>query len=592
LGTWIPDTLGGSLPGSKCKDVEAPSPEARRALNYEPECARDRPVGAVPKGAASFAIIGEIITIEHMKKKKSTHVVFKPYTMGQLQLPTNLEDLIPKKHLVRRVHKAIEKMDLKPLMRQYKGGGTSSYHPKMMLKVLVYAYTQRIYSSRRIAKALRENIHFMWISGNSRPDFRTINRFRGEVLRAVMEEIFASVLELLIEEGYVKLEHYFLDGTKIEANAGKYTYVWAKSTKRYQGQLQEKVRQLLDEIERVNEEEEEEYGDRDLEELGEERTIDAERLEKKVQELNEILKRKLGGGDEEPGESEKKLAKMVKTLKEDCLPRQKKYEEQERTLQGRSSYSKTDEDATFMHMKNDPLRKGQPKPAYNIQVGTEDQFVVGFSVHQRPGDNGCLIPHLEKLKAQLGRLPEKVVADAGYGSEENYGYLEGEGVNSYVKYNTFHQEQKKRSKKTRFLAEQFPYDEEKDEFLCPDERRMLYRKTNRFRTANGYLKEVHVYECESCRACTLRPECTRAKGNRRIQVSFRLQEMRARARDNLLSEEGMALRSRRPVEAESVFGRLKQNWKFRRFLLRGLEKVETEWGLLCIAHNLTKMAAV
>lgn len=120
--------------------------------------------------------------IGDMKKKKSPHVVFKPYTMGQLQLPTNLEELIPENHLVRVVHEVIEKMELGPLLRRYKGGGASSYHPKMMLKVLVYAYTQRIYSSRRIAKALRENIHFMWISGNSRPDFRTINRFRGEVM--------------------------------------------------------------------------------------------------------------------------------------------------------------------------------------------------------------------------------------------------------------------------------------------------------------------------------------------------------------------------------------------------------------------------
>jgi transposase len=217
-----------------------------------------------------------------MKKKKNPHVVFKPYTMGQLQLPTNLEDLIPENHLVRVVHEAVEKMDLDVLLRRYKGGGTSSYHPKMMLKVLVYAYTQRIYSSRQIAKALRENIHFMWISGNSRPDFRTINRFRGEVMRGIMEQVFASVLELLIEEGYVKLEHYFLDGTKIEANANRYSWVWAKSTRNYKRKLQENVKQLLEEIEQANEEENEEYGERDLEEMGEDGPIDAKKLEKKI----------------------------------------------------------------------------------------------------------------------------------------------------------------------------------------------------------------------------------------------------------------------------------------------------------------------
>jgi transposase len=530
-----------------------------------------------------------------MKKKKNTHVVFKPYTMGQLQLPTDLEDIIPDAHLVRRVHEAIERVNLDPLIQQYKGGGTSSYHPKMMLKVLVYAYTQQIYSSRKIAKALRENIHFMWISGNSRPDFRTINRFRGEVLGKVMAEIFTAVLELLIEEGYVKLEHYFLDGTKIEANAGKYTYVWAKSTKRNKGQLQAKVKQLLEEIERVNKDEEEEYGDRDLEELGKEAEIDADRLDKKVKELDEILQRGLSEGEKKPDKRDKKRAKALRTLEKECLPRLRKYEEQERILQGRGSYSKTDEEATFMRMKDDPLRKAPLKPAYtilaqgNLQLGTENQFVVGLSVHQRPGDTGCMVPHMEGVKARLGRLPEKVVADAGYGSEENYVYLEERGVEGFVKYNTFHQEQKKRSRKTRFLAEQFPYNEEKDEFICPDGRRMLYRETSRYRTENNYLKEVRIYECEGCAGCRLRAECTRSKENRRIRVSFVLQELRAKARDRLLSEEGLALRSRRPVEAESVFGRLKQNWQFRRLMLRGLRKVETELSLLCIAHNLSKM---
>lgn len=518
-----------------------------------------------------------------MKKKKNPHVVFKPYTMGQLQLPTNLEDLIPENHLVRVVHEAIEKMDLEPLLKRYKGGGTSSYHPKMMLKVLVYAYTQRIYSSRQIAKALRENIHFLWISGNSRPDFRTINRFRGEVMRGVMEPVFASVLELLIEEGYVKLEHYFLDGTKIEANANRYSWVWAKSTRNYQRKLRENVKKLLEEIEQANEEENEEYGDRDLEEMGEEGPIDAEKLEKKIQELNQRLK---------ADPDDKKLAKAVKTMSEDYLPRQKKYEEQEQKFKGRNSYSKTDVDATFLRMKEDHMKNGQLKPGYNVQIGTENQFVVGFSVHQRPGDSGCLIPHLEGLKTQLGRLPETVIADAGYGSEENYVYLEGEGAEAYIKYNTFHQEQRKRKRKQdRFRAASFPYDDDKDEFICPAEKRLSYRWTQPYQTENGFPTELRIYECEDCSRCELKSQCTRAGGNRQIKTSLRMRELREKASARLLSERGMTLRSQRPIEAESVFARLKHNWGFRRFLLRGKQKVEVEWGLLSIAHNLAKVAA-
>jgi len=403
-----------------------------------------------------------------MKKKKSPYVVFKPYLRGQLQLPTDLEELVPAEHVVRVVDGALGKMDLSPLLRQYKGGGTSSYHPKMMLKVLVYAYTQRIYSSRQIAKALRENVYFMWLSGQNRPDFRTINRFRSTVMRGIMDKVFSGVVRLLIEEGYVKLEHYFLDGTKIEANANRYRAVWAKSTRRYKRQLQEKIRTLLDEIERVNEAENEEYGDRDLEEMGGHGPIDAEKLEKTIQELNEQLK-------QEP--QDQKLAKAVRTLEREYLPRQKKYEEQEKKLGERNSFSKTDEDATMMRMKGDPPKLGQPKAGYNVQIGTESEFVVGYSLHPRPGDTKCLVPHLEALKGQLGRLPKNVIADAGYGSEENYAYLEGEEVKSYVKYNTFDREQRKTRRRGLFQEDDFVYDTERDEWVCPANRRLTYRST-------------------------------------------------------------------------------------------------------------------
>ena len=169
-------------------------------------------------------------------KKGHSKVTFKPYTMDQPSLlPPSLEELIPEDHLVRVVNRVMDELDLEPILNEYKGGGTSSYHPRMMLKVLVYAYTQKVNSSRQIAKGLRENVNFMWISGNNRPDFRTINRFRSSVMKEGIEVVFGEVLQYLIEGGYVTLENYFLDGTKIEANANKYKWVWAKSTATLQG---------------------------------------------------------------------------------------------------------------------------------------------------------------------------------------------------------------------------------------------------------------------------------------------------------------------------------------------------------------------
>jgi len=261
-------------------------------------------------------------------KRKSTPPVFKEYLQGQVVLlPTDIEAQIPARHLVRVVNAAIEQMDLRSLLARYKGGGTSSYHPKMLLKVLVYAYTQQLYSSRKIAKALRENIFFMWLSGNQQPDFRTINRFRSEVVKGVIEEIFTSVLELLIEEKYVKLENYFLDGTKIEANANKYSWVWGRSTRHYKRILQEKVKGLIRQIDQVNEAENAEYGERDLEEMGTDEPFDSHKLEQKIQELNQRLKAQSDKPQVEatqpvePAPSEEKLPKPRK--KRGCKGRSK-----------------------------------------------------------------------------------------------------------------------------------------------------------------------------------------------------------------------------------------------------------------------------
>ncbi|MGE5582676.1 MAG: IS1182 family transposase [Bacillota bacterium] len=510
-----------------------------------------------------------------MTKKTHTKVTFKNYQPNQLQLPTDIELHIPTKHLVRVVNDVIDKMKIEPLLHHYKGGGTSSYHPKMMLKVLVYAYTQKLYSSRQIAKALRENIHFMWLSGNNTPDFRTINRFRSSIMKELIDEVFKNVLELLVEEGLVKFENYFLDGTKIEANANRYTYVWKKNVQRYKAKLQGKINELLIEIEQQNNAENTAYGDRDLEELGEEVTIDSNKLEAKIKELDARL-------------ADPKLASKVRKLKKEHLPRLQQYDAQEQLLKERSSFSKTDPDATFMRTKEDHLKTSQLKPCYNVQLGTEDQFIAGYSIHQEASDSVCLISHLEKLE----RKPENLITDAGYGSQENYEHLIQEEIDIYAKYNTFHQDLKNHRKGSRFQVDDFKYDAEHDEFTCPAGKRLRFLNIDLDQTKTGYEVEYRIYQADDCSDCPLRSQCTRSKGNRKLSVNFRWQELKQLARQNLTSEKGQELRAKRSVDVESVFGRLKQNWSFRRFMLRGLTKVNVELGLLCIAHNLAKKAAI
>lgn len=517
-----------------------------------------------------------------MKKPLHNRIAFKPYEQHQVMLlPPSLEDLIPKNHQVRIMNEIIDKMNIDSLLATYKGGGTSSYHPRMMLKVLIYAYSQQIYSSRHIGKSLRENIHFMWLSGQNQPDFRTINRFRSSHIKESIEQIFSTVVSLLVESGFIDLKDYFVDGTKLEANANKFSYVWRKSTERYKKGLQQKVKEIFKEIDQINDEEDTRYGDKDLPEMGEDGAIDSEAIGARLAEMERHLSQK----PDNP-----KIKEAVKKIKDNYLPRQKRYERQEEILQGRNSYSKTDKDATFMRMKDDHLQNGQLKAGYNIQMGTENQFIVGYSVHQNPGDSGLLIPHLEQLRTQLGDLPENIIADAGYGSEENYEYLETQNVNGYVKYNYFHREQKGSFAKEIFRAENLPYDEATNTYSCPGGKKLTYRETVNYVTDNGYETTRDQYECEDCTGCKLRIQCFKGKYNRVITISHRLNALRKRARDLLLSPLGKEYCSRRPIEVESVFGQLKHNMKFRRFMLRGIEKVNIEYGLLSIAHNLKKWA--
>ncbi len=505
---------------------------------------------------------------------------FKDYTMDQLQLPLSFEDFIPENHLVRVVNTIVDSLDLAPLYDRYKDGGCPAYHPRMMLKVLIYSYSQKTYSSRMIAKALRENINFMWIAGGNKPDFRTINRFRLD-MKDIIEDVFYGVVKLLIEKKYINLKNYFLDGTKIEANANKYTFVWNKSIKNYDRKLDEKIKNHLREIDHIVAEENDIYLNSDLEEMGEENRITAEQVAAVVKSIDKKL---------EDNPTDKGLKKKSREFQKDILPRKQKYEAALQKFKGRNSYSKTDPDATFMRMKEDAMLNGQLKPGYNIQIGTENRYIVGFTIHPNPTDTKTMIPHLKHLEEMLGKLPGNIIADAGYGSEENYEYLEEKKIGNYVKYNKFHWEKKKKNRENPYLAENLVYDRETDSFTCRNKKRLVYVGKRKYVTEAGYETRRDYYRCEDCRECPYAAECKQTEKPRTIQISHRLKELKKKANENLCSSKGLALRSQRVVEVEQTFGRIKGCWSFRRFLLRGKEKVKIEWGLVAIAHNITKMA--
>jgi transposase len=364
-----------------------------------------------------------------MGKGKSDKITYKPYEQNQIYLiPPSADELIPQDHLVRLVNEVIDEMGIERLFRKYQvGGGASRYNPVMMTKLFVYGYMTKVCSSRMLAKAARENVMFMWLSGNQRPDFRTLNDFRGKLLKGVMEEIFVTAVRMLSVKGYIKLENYFVDGTKIESASGRYTFVWKKSIEKNNKKLDEKLRAYIKMAEQVWEDENGEYGDQDLEELGgKEEFTSAD-----MKELAGILRDRIE--NLEAAEDKKKLKRELKTIEKEYLPRKKKYEKAKRICGKRNSYSKTDPDATFMRMKEDHRGKGQPKPGYNVQIGTENGFVVGYDIFANPNDTKTLKPHLKRQKKRLGVNPQTVITDAGYGSEENYVYLENQKITAVVK---------------------------------------------------------------------------------------------------------------------------------------------------------------
>ena len=514
-----------------------------------------------------------------MKKRNDRNIIFKTYNQQQaMLLPPDLEELIPFNHPVRVVSKVIDQLDIQPLINKYKAGGTSSYHPRMLLKVLVYAYINNIYSSRKIEEAVAQNIYFMWLAAMNTPDHNTINRFRGERLKGVLRQIFAQVVQLLVGEGLLNIKELYVDGTKIEANANRYTFVWGKSIKTNKEKIKQQLEELWQYAQTIAAEEMDDTDPTDFDK------IDAEKVEQTIQQINAAIKDK---------PVDPKVKQKLKYAEKNWPANLKKYAEQEKIMgEDRSSYSKTDTDATFMRMKEDHMLNGQLKPAYNVQISTNNQFIADYTIHQKTTDTTTLIPHLEAHEKQYNQTPEVVVTDAGYGSEENYQALDEKQVTAYVKHNQFDRQQSKNIQdKKPFSADKLYYNKDKDCYYCPMGQCMENAGTTTRTTTTGYTQTLSIYKAKNCEGCPLRAVCHQAKGNRTIEVNHHLNQLKQQANERLLSEEGVRHRKKRCWDVEPVFANIKNNHHFRRFTLRGKEKVSIETGLLALAHNLRKKAA-
>ena len=509
---------------------------------------------------------------------------FRSYDPDQtLLFPQRIDRDIPKDDPVRILKSVIESLDLSGFKKLYHERGRSPYHPKMMLMVILYSYMNNVYSCRKIEKLLYRDIYYIWLSGYQKPDFATINRFRNRVKNEI-GHIFTILVLILVEKGFVTLEVEYLDGTKIESKANKYTFVWRKSVERNREKLLEKIRVLLQQIN---------------EQMAQDKAADVDPLELTPQTLCEIskeFKEALGSAPEAKTKEEKAAQrgknKMFKEL-ERHGEKLAEYNSRLEQMEGRNSISKTDPSATFMRMKEDAMCNGQTKPGYNLQISSENQFITDFALFPNPTDTLTFIPFLGSFPGRYGRFPKRVVADSGYGSEENYRFMDEAGIEGFVKYNRFHLEHRPRYKPDTFHPDSLYYNEEGDYYICPMGQRMSRTGTLQTRTEGGYISQSACYRAIRCKGCPLRCLCYKAKANQRtIRVNHRLNSYKRKACELLTSEEGIKERGRRCIEPEAVFGQMKSNMAYRRFRHMGKDKVVMDFTFFAIAFNIKKLCSM
>ena len=502
----------------------------------------------------------------------------------QVCLPIEMGILIPKNDPVRILNAIFERMDWNVFSACYSRQGRNEYPPRILTKLLVYGYARRIYSSRNIEQACRENINFMFLlEGNPVPDHNTIARFRSKYFPQVKEQLMRNLVEILIGLGEIDLSNVFIDGTKIEANANRYTFVWKKSVIKNREKLEEKIKKELPGM----------IHDLEIRYHIPEK-IEIHHLKKLWKKLGEKRKRENIEFVYGTGRRKSKLQKVWETVGE-WLKRLKKYTKEAHLCGNRNSYSKTDPDATFMRMKEDHMGNGQLKPAYNINVATASEYIIGNYVSADRNDTKVLIPFAEQMRV----YPiQRYIVDAGFESEENYCYFEQPDIHAKLLVKPSNHEQKKHKKYKTDISrrENMTYHPESDTYTCANGKTLCVTQVKHSKSSAGFPIETTIYSCSECSGCPFKEKCIKGSSKlpmeeryKSLYVSKRFVEQRARMEILVNTTLGKLLRVNRSIQAEGTFAMTKEDMNFRRFLLRGSVKVDAEWTILSMAYNLLKL---
>lgn len=560
------------------------------------------------------------------------HIYYNDFfEKGQLKIHFDLYQIgLPSDDPVYTLKKVMEDLNYEGLLAQYSTKGRKGYNPIMMLAVLFYANMRGVRAVDRIVELCERDIAFIWLTKGLRPKRDAFYDFINDKLTdEIQEDLHYQFLHRLKQEGFITLEALFIDGTKIEANANRYTFVWRGSVNYHLAGLLDHIDDAYSRYNALIAE----YGYDKKYALPQARMFVIEGMDKVREVIEKNRKRKIT--------KHKKLANNTLIEIDGCSPLellqlqinlakiakgegiaftigkgkrkselQQFYEELEeygeRLLEykehyeilgtDRNSYSKTDLTATFMRMKDDHMMNGQLKPGYNVQIAVENYFIIHTHISNDRTDYNTLIPVLEKHQKAFGSYPCEVTADSGYSSEKNLIYLKDKGVKSYIKLQ-MHEQMKTRAYQQnigKYYNMMYMVEDDTHYYQCHDGRRLDHLRTETSKQ-DGYTRTIEVYGCEDCSSCEHKAQCLYryneerdASKNKVMKINENWEDLKSESHANIQSEKGILNRQIRSIQTEGHFGDIKENDHFRRFNYRSEKKVTKEFMLYAFGRNVNK----
>jgi len=493
----------------------------------------------------------------------------------QLTLPFELGVLIESSEPVHVMLNLTERLDYSHLNASYtRQPSEKEASPKQMFQLVLLGFMEGTHTTRKLESSCKHDIRFMYVlQGKKAPDHNRFWSFIKHRLQgAVAEHLFYQLSNYLYDAGEIDLANLFVDGTKIEANANRYTFVWKKSTNKYEARLDNKMDEFFNHLLNTYPLEIPSSASPDV-------CLNILRTHADSQNTLFVHGR---------GKRKTQLQRDIEML-ESYLIRKCKYKNYNDIFKGRNSFSKTDPDATFMRMKDDHMMNGQLKPGYNLALGVSGEYIVGVDISSERSDQLTLIPLLDRMEQGMdGKRFENIGLDAGYESEENYTALESRGIAAFIKPQNYEKSKTRKFKNNVYLLENMPYHVDTDTYTCPANQPFVFSYTCTRKSASGFKSNVTVYECHACTGCPQKSECTRAKGNRKLYVAKDFLAFRKQSLERITSEQGKILRLNRSIQSEGAFGVLKEDYGFRRFARRGSTNVLTEVLIYAMAYNVNK----